>query len=39
QMLHAESLGFIHPVTGEYLEFHSPMPEDMEDCISKLRSS
>jgi 23S rRNA pseudouridine1911/1915/1917 synthase len=39
QMLHAESLGFIHPVTGEYLEFHSPPPDDMEDCISKLRSS
>lgn len=39
QMLHAESLGFFHPVTGEYLEFHSPMPADMEDCISKLRSS
>ena len=39
QMLHAESLGFIHPATGEYLEFHSPMPDDMEDCISKLRSS
>lgn len=37
QMLHAESLGFIHPVTGEYLEFHSPMPEDMEESIKQLR--
>ena len=37
QMLHAESLGFIHPVTGEYLEFHSPMPEDMEESIEQLR--
>ena len=37
QMLHAESLGFIHPVTGEYLEFHSRMPEDMEESIEQLR--
>ncbi|HBR21549.1 MAG TPA: RNA pseudouridine synthase [Nitrospiraceae bacterium] len=37
QMLHAESLGFIHPVTGEYLEFHSPMPDDMEERIKQLR--
>jgi len=36
QMLHAETLGFIHPVTKEYLEFSSPMPEDMEECIKKL---
>lgn len=38
QMLHAELLGFIHPVTGEYLEFHSPLPEDMEERIKLLRS-
>lgn len=38
QMLHAELLGFIHPVTGEYLEFKSPLPEDMEEKIRKLRS-
>ncbi|GFP22505.1 23S rRNA pseudouridine1911/1915/1917 synthase, partial [Candidatus Hakubella thermalkaliphila] len=37
QMLHAESLGFIHPGTGECLEFHSPMPEDMEESIKQLR--
>lgn len=37
QMLHAESLGFIHPVTGEYLEFHSPVPDDMEERIKQLR--
>lgn len=36
QMLHAETLGFTHPVTKEYLEFSSPMPEDMEECIKKL---
>ena len=36
QMLHAETLGFIHPVTREYLEFSSPVPDDMEKCISRL---
>ncbi len=38
QMLHAELLGFIHPVRGEYLEFHSPLPEDMEERIRRLRN-
>ena len=36
QMLHAETLGFIHPVTKEYIEFSSPLPEDMKECIKKL---
>lgn len=36
QMLHAETLGFNHPITKEYIEFSSPMPEDMEECIKKL---
>jgi 23S rRNA pseudouridine1911/1915/1917 synthase len=38
QMLHAELLGFIHPLTGEYLEFSSPLPEDMAERIRKLLS-
>jgi 23S rRNA pseudouridine1911/1915/1917 synthase len=38
QMLHAELLGFIHPITGEYLEFKSPLPEDMEEKIKALRA-
>jgi 23S rRNA pseudouridine1911/1915/1917 synthase len=33
QALHARSLGFTHPVTGEGLEFSSPIPEDMEEVI------
>ncbi|OGW38490.1 MAG: hypothetical protein A2Y97_00440 [Nitrospirae bacterium RBG_13_39_12] len=33
QMLHAELLGFSHPATGEYLEFRSPLPEDMTEKI------
>ncbi|MBI5188124.1 MAG: RluA family pseudouridine synthase, partial [Nitrospirae bacterium] len=35
QMLHAELLGFTHPVTGEYLEFLSPVPEDMALALSE----
>lgn len=27
QCLHAGTLGFVHPATGEYLEFHAPLPE------------
>ncbi len=37
QMLHAEILGFTHPITGEYLEFMSPLPDDMEKAVSELR--
>lgn len=36
QMLHAETLGFTHPATKEFMEFSSPLPEDMEECINKL---
>lgn len=36
QMLHAEVLGFKHPVTDEYLEFSSPLPEDMRKTLSEL---
>jgi 23S rRNA pseudouridine1911/1915/1917 synthase len=27
QMLHAKKLGFIHPSTGEYMEFQSELPD------------
>jgi len=37
QMLHAELLGFMHPVTGEYLEFSAPLPEDISEKIKELR--
>lgn len=37
QMLHAELLGFIHPVTGQYIEFSAPLPEDMSGKINELR--
>lgn len=37
QMLHAELLGFVHPISGEYLEFTSPLSEDMKEKIIELR--
>ncbi len=37
QVLHAGVLGFEHPVTGEYLEFSVPLPEDFEQLLQSLR--
>ena len=34
QALHACKLGFFHPITNEWMEFHSDMPKDMQDLIS-----
>ena len=39
QMLHAGILGFIHPTTGEYMEFEAPLPEDFEKVLNKLRNT
>lgn len=36
QALHAATLGFEHPVTGEKLEFSAPLPADMQELISAL---
>ena len=38
QLLHAGTLGFIHPSTGEYLEFHSELPEVFKNVLAKLRN-
>ncbi|RJX70413.1 23S rRNA pseudouridine(1911/1915/1917) synthase RluD [Vibrio sinensis] len=37
QALHAVMLRFEHPVTGEELEFHAPIPQDMVDMTEALR--
>lgn len=37
QALHAKNLGFIHPTTGEYMEFDSQLPEYFQDILDKLR--
>ena len=36
QTLHAGVLGFLHPTTGEYMEFTAPLPEYFEKLIKKL---
>ncbi|SDB49409.1 ribosomal large subunit pseudouridine synthase D [Flavobacteriaceae bacterium MAR_2010_188] len=35
QALHAKTLGFKHPETGEFMRFNSEIPEDMQLCIEK----
>ncbi|KPK87022.1 MAG: pseudouridine synthase [Bacteroides sp. SM23_62_1] len=37
QALHAKSLGFLHPKTGEKMFFDSKLPEDMMQVIDKWR--
>ena len=37
QTLHAMVLGFVHPRTGEYMEFSAPLPEYFLDLLEKLR--
>lgn len=37
QALHARTLGFTHPTTGEEIFFESPIPEDMSEVIEKWR--
>jgi len=37
QALHAKTLGFEHPTTGEFMRFETPVPEDIQKCIEKWR--
>lgn len=37
QALHAKTLGFVHPVTKELMQFNSEIPEDMASVIDKWR--
>lgn len=39
QALHAATLGFIHPRTGQYLEFTAPLPPEMEAAIAACRKN
>jgi 23S rRNA pseudouridine1911/1915/1917 synthase len=36
QALHAASLGFRHPISGEALHFERPLPEDMAALLTLL---
>ncbi len=38
QALHAKTLGFVHPVSGEMMRFDTEIPKDMADCIEKWRN-
>jgi len=38
QALHAKSLGFIHPTSGEHMFFDSELPQDMQDVFAKWRN-
>ncbi|MEP0212808.1 MAG: RluA family pseudouridine synthase [Cellulophaga sp.] len=37
QALHAKTLGFVHPVTKELMQFNTEIPEDMASVIEKWR--
>lgn len=39
QLLHAKVLGFVHPRTGEYMEFEAPLPDYFVSILNKLRNS
>ncbi|NLV22489.1 MAG: RluA family pseudouridine synthase [Syntrophomonadaceae bacterium] len=36
QALHARLLGFVHPRSGEYMEFESPLPQYFQDILDQL---
>ena len=38
QALHAKTLGFVHPRTGEHMHFESELPDDMQELIDKWRN-
>ncbi len=38
QALHAKTLGFTHPETGEFMEFNSELPDDMQQVIQRWKN-
>jgi 23S rRNA pseudouridine1911/1915/1917 synthase len=38
QALHAAVLGFNHPISGKYMEFEAPLPDDMNHLLDILRN-
>ncbi|WP_458458254.1 RluA family pseudouridine synthase [Pseudobutyrivibrio sp.] len=39
QTLHAQTLGFIQPTTGSYVEVNAPLPEYFENLLTKYRKT
>lgn len=37
QCLHAKKIGFIHPISREYLEFDSPLPLHFQSILARLK--
>jgi 23S rRNA pseudouridine1911/1915/1917 synthase len=37
QALHAASLGFVHPLTGEHVSWQAELPEDMQQLLAACR--
>ncbi len=37
QVLHASTIGFNHPINGQYLEFTSPLPDNFQQLLAQLR--
>ena len=37
QALHAQTLGFVHPISGKSMSFESPLPNDMLTALDKWR--
>ena len=37
QLLFAKTIGFVHPKTGEYMEFSAELPDYFEEILNKLR--
>ena len=37
QVLHAGVLGFEHPITGEYMEWHADLPDYFQEILKRLR--
>ena len=38
QALHAKTLGFVHPVTGEEMLFDSELPSDLSELLDRWRT-
>ena len=39
QALHAWRLGFVHPASGETVRFESPLPQDLQELLERLRKT
>lgn len=36
QCLHAKTISFVHPITGEFMKFDSPLPDYFKECLRLL---